>query len=84
MTQEISSRQPTAPIRTKSVNRTSATMRDARGWTVAPMLARRWLSPAGAGVGDYAVAIPPPMVFDRVLELSVEVRASPVVKSTAA
>jgi hypothetical protein len=30
-------------------------------WTVAPLVARRWLAPAGAGggVADYAVPIPP-------------------------
>jgi SAM-dependent methyltransferase len=28
-------------------------------WTVAPLLARRWLAPAKAGAADYAVPIPP-------------------------
>jgi len=28
-------------------------------WTVAPMLLRRWLAPAGRGCADYDVAIPP-------------------------
>lgn len=28
-------------------------------WTVAPMLLRRWLAPAGRGAADYEVAIPP-------------------------
>jgi SAM-dependent methyltransferase len=28
-------------------------------WTVAPLLVRRWRTPAGAGVVDYDVAIPP-------------------------
>jgi 2-polyprenyl-3-methyl-5-hydroxy-6-metoxy-1,4-benzoquinol methylase len=28
-------------------------------WTVAPMLCRRWLAPAGAGTADYEVSIPP-------------------------
>lgn len=37
------------------------TLRYAFAWTVAPLLARRWLAPAGPsrGVADYAVAIPP-------------------------
>ncbi len=37
------------------------TLRYAFFWTVAPLLARRWLAPAGsgAGVADYAVTIPP-------------------------
>jgi SAM-dependent methyltransferase len=37
------------------------TLRYAFAWTVAPLLARRWIAPAGSGPGvaDYAVSIPP-------------------------
>ena len=40
---------------------TIITLRYAFFWTVAPLLARRWLSPADSrvGVADYAVTIPP-------------------------
>jgi SAM-dependent methyltransferase len=37
-------------------------------WTVPPLLFRRWRTPAGGGVGDYEVAIPPRMI-NRVLDL---------------
>jgi hypothetical protein len=29
------------------------------GWTVGPLILRRWLAPAGAGMADYDVSIPP-------------------------
>jgi SAM-dependent methyltransferase len=37
-------------------------------WTVPPLLLRRWRTPAGDGVGDYAVTIPPAPI-NRALEL---------------
>jgi hypothetical protein len=37
-------------------------------WTVPPLLLRRWQTPAGGGVGDYEVAIPPTPI-NRALDL---------------
>src|SRR2546422_3549306 len=57
-------------------------------WFVVPTTAddRGFESEVAGGVMTMTgiEAIPPPMVLDRVLELSVEARASPVAKSTAA
>jgi SAM-dependent methyltransferase len=37
-------------------------------WTVAPLLVRRWIAPAGAGAADYEVPIPPAPI-NRVLDV---------------
>jgi 2-polyprenyl-3-methyl-5-hydroxy-6-metoxy-1,4-benzoquinol methylase len=39
-------------------------------WTVLPMLLRRWLAPAGRGVSDYEVSIPPEPINGLIAALS--------------